>query len=146
MESPDYYDIRHVNGIAVHIEIDNGRIESASGSFSDTALLRVLKKSGWGIVSIENYSSKSKKEINEYIQTALRYASATEEKVTLADAPSGILKVPKMKEDPRDISLEEKCGLLMEIERAAAIKDVINTRANYTEGSGTVHFEDSLCH
>ncbi len=143
MESPDYYDIRHVNGSSVHIEIDNGRIESASGSFSDTAVLRVLKKSGWGIVSIENYGSKSKKEINEYIKTALRYASATAEKVELAEAKSGILKVPAMKEDPREISFEEKCGLLMEIERAAAIKDIINTRANYTEGSGTVHFEDS---
>lgn len=143
MEEPGYYDIRHVKGVITNIEIDNGVVESATDSFSDTAILRVLGDKGWGIASIENFGSKTKKEIDEYISVALRYASATQETVTLADCKSGILPMPKLNEDPKEVSLEEKCGLLMEIERAAHIKNIINTRANYTEGNATVYFEDS---
>ncbi|MBN2734894.1 MAG: TldD/PmbA family protein [Methanomicrobiaceae archaeon] len=143
MEEPGYYDIRHVKGISTSIEIDNGVLESATNSFSDTAIMRVLGRRGWGIVTIENFGIKTKKEINEYIALAMRYASVTEEEVTLADCRSGILPMPKIKEDPRGVSLEEKCELLSGIERAAKIEGIINTRANYTEGTGTVNFTDS---
>nr|WP_317136426.1 TldD/PmbA family protein [Methanoplanus sp. FWC-SCC4]WOF16979.1 TldD/PmbA family protein [Methanoplanus sp. FWC-SCC4] len=143
MEEPAFYDIRHVSGSSTHIEIDNSIVESASVSFVDTATLRVLGRKGWGVAIIENYSMKSQKEIDEYISTAMRYASVTEEEVSLGDAKSGILPVPAMKENPQDVSLEEKCELLLNIEKAAKIKGIVNSRANYTEGLGTVFYTDS---
>ncbi|MDD4127392.1 MAG: TldD/PmbA family protein, partial [Methanomicrobium sp.] len=66
--------------------------------------------------------------------------------VALADCRSGILPMPKLKEDPKSVTLVEKCGLLMGIERAANIENIINTRANYTEGNATVYFVDSSAH
>ncbi|MBP2133604.1 TldD protein [Methanomicrobium sp. W14] len=146
MEEPEYYDISHVKGISTHIEIDNGIVESATNSFSDTAVMRVLGKRGWGVVTIENFTGRSEKEIKEYIALAMKYAKATEEEVVLADCTSGILPVPKPSENPTEVSLEEKCSLLMDIERAARIDSIVNTRANYTEGNGTVHFTDSSGH
>ncbi|MDD3407150.1 MAG: TldD/PmbA family protein [Methanomicrobium sp.] len=146
MEEPCYYDIRHVRGVSTTIEIDNSVVESAADSFFDVAILRVLNRRGWGVVSIENFGAKSKKEIDEYIALAMRYASATEEEVVLADCRSGILQMPELKEDPKEVSLEDKCNLLLEIEKTAKIENIINTRANYSEGNGTVYFEDSSGH
>ena len=143
MEEPGYYDIRHVYGVSTHIDIENGRIDSAGSSFFDVALLRVLGKKGWGLVSIENYSGRTKKEIDEYIGEAMRFASVTEEEIALGDAPSGMLKVPKTENNPADVPLEEKCDLLMAIESAARIEGIISTRAGYVEGSSTVYFTDS---
>lgn len=143
MEEPKYYDIRHVSGVSTHIDIENGIIDSAGSSFFDVALLRVLGRKGWGLVNIENFSSRSKKEIDSFIAEAMRYASITEEQIVLGDAPSGMLTVPKVKENPADISLEEKCSLLQSIETSARIDGIISTRAGYSEGSSTVYFTDS---
>ncbi|MCK4269327.1 MAG: TldD/PmbA family protein, partial [Methanogenium sp.] len=72
-----------------------------------------------------------------------KFAAVTEEPVELADAPGGILPVPVMKEDPGDVSLGEKCELLLSIEAAARKPGIMNTRARYSESSGTVCFTDS---
>lgn len=143
MEEPKYYDIRHVRGVSTHIDIDNGNIDSAGSSFFDVALLRVLGSKGWGLVNIENYGSRTKKEIDGFIREALMFSSVTEEKITLGDAPSGMLPVPKIDGNPADVSLEEKCELLLAIESAARIDGIVSTRAGYSEGSSTVFFTDS---
>jgi TldD protein len=144
MEEPRYYDIRHTAGTSTHIDIDNGVVESAGTSFFDTAILRVLGRHGWGIVTIDNYSAKSRKEKDEYISQALRHAMVTVEDVELGDAKSGILPVPAMKEDPLSVPLEEKCFLLSGIEsQARKVDGIVSTRAGYSEGSGTVSFENS---
>ena len=143
MEEPKYYDIRHISGVSTHIDIENGIIDSAGSSFLDVALLRVLGNKGWGLVNIENFGRRSRKEIDEFIAEAMRYASITEEEIVLGDAPSGMLTVPKIKGNPADVSLEEKCELLKSIEAAARIDGIISTRAGYSEGSSTVYFMDS---
>ncbi|MDD1718472.1 MAG: TldD/PmbA family protein [Methanoregulaceae archaeon] len=143
MEGIRYYDIRHVTGEATHIDIDNGVVESAGTSFFDTAVIRALGPKGWGIVTVENYSTRGRKERDEMIASAARLAAITDEDVRLAEPSFAVLPVPPMKEDPRTVGLEEKTAILSTIERAAAgISGIRSTRANYSERAETVHFED----
>jgi len=138
-----YYDVRHVTGQTTHIDIDNSVIESAGTSFFSTAVIRVLGPSGWGILTIDNYSSPKGREFESLLSNAASLAHITTEPVTLADAPHGALVVPPMKEDPRDVSLEEKTGVLGEIESSARLPGIVNTRATYIERAEQVHFIDS---
>ena len=143
MEDARYYDIRHVAGESTHVDCDNGVVESAGTSFYDVAVLRALGQKGWGVLTIDNYGERTEQEIRAYIKEALALASVTEEEVTLADAPSSILPMPSMKEDPSEVSLEEKCSLLGSIESAARMNGIKNTRARYSESVGTISFLDS---
>jgi TldD protein len=140
---PRYYDIRHVGGKATHIDIDNGIIESTGISYFDKAVLRVLGPRGWGLLTIDNYKNRSRSEIDAFIERAMRLSHATEEEVVLADAPTGIIPVPPLKQDPLDVSLEEKTELLKSIEGAAQIHEINNRRARYSEEMSTVSFTDS---
>jgi TldD protein len=143
MDEPRYYDIRHVGGTVTHIDIDNGVIETAGTSFFDKAVIRALGPKGWGILTVDNYSSLSRRQVDDAIARATALAVVTGEEVQLAEAPSRILPVPGLSEDPRDVSLEEKCGLLTEIESSARVDGVTNTRGRYTEEITAVWFEDS---
>jgi TldD protein len=143
MEAPRYYDIRHVTGESTHIDIDNGIVESAGTGYFDKAVLRVLGRTGWGILAIDNFSSFSQHDLEQGIEEAMGLANATGEYVALANAPRGMLPVPAMKEDPRDVSLEEKTEILGGIEASARLPEVMNTRARYSEEVDRVFFQDS---
>jgi TldD protein len=138
-----YYDVRHVKGDSTHIDIDNGVIESAGTSFFSTAVIRVLGQAGWGILTIDNYNDPVGRDFDELLQNALDLARITDEPTRLADAPNGMLAVPRQKEDPKDVSLEEKTSLLGEIETAAKVPGIVNTRATYIERSEQTAFRDS---
>jgi len=138
-----YYDVRHVTGDSTHIDIDNGVIESAGTSFFSTAVIRVLGQAGWGILTIDNYEDPVGREFDDMLQTALDLARITDEPTCLAEAPNGMLTVPRQKEDPKDVSLEEKTSLLGEIETAAKVPGIVNTRATYIERSEQTAFRDS---
>ena len=141
-----YHDLRHVTGQATLIDIDNGVVESAGTSFFNRAILRVLGPRGWGILQIDNFSPCPKKKFNSLLASAARLAAITQQDVNLADAEYRPLSVPAMKEDPRDIRIEEKTAILSEIELAASHPDVVNRRANYIERSEQVMFTDSSGH
>ncbi|MCX6698997.1 MAG: TldD/PmbA family protein, partial [Methanomicrobiales archaeon] len=69
-----YYDVRHVTGQTTHIDIDNSVIESAGTSFFSTAVLRVLGPSGWGILTIDNYSSPEGRDFDALLASAASLA------------------------------------------------------------------------
>ncbi len=138
-----YYDIRCVRGEITLVDIDNGVIESAGTSFFDKAVIRVLGLKGWGILTRDHVDIDSKRELDALVEAAARLAAVTEDRLDLADAPRGVLPVPPLGEDPRDIDLEEKTRLLAGIEAAARVPGVANTRARYTEGIDAVRFLDS---
>ncbi|NMB78021.1 MAG: TldD/PmbA family protein [Methanomicrobiales archaeon] len=143
MDGISYYDLRHVTGEVTHIDIDNGVVESAGTSFFNKAVLRVLVKSGWGILQLDNYTPCTGTKFEDLLQKAARLAMVTEEKVVLGDAPRGILPVPPLKEDPRDVDIEEKSRLLSLVEQSAAGDGIVNRRANYIEKDEHVRFSDS---
>ena len=60
-----YYDLRHVTGQITHIDIDNGIFESAGTTFFNKAVLRVISKTGWGILQIDNYQSCTGRKFDE---------------------------------------------------------------------------------
>jgi len=143
MPGISYYDLRHVTGQVTHIDIDNGVVESAGTSFFNKAVLRVLKNAGWGVLQIDNYIPGNKSDFKELLEEASHLAGITGEIVTLGNAPRGVLTVPPMKEDPRNVSIEEKSSLLAGIETAATHSEVVNRRANYVERIEQVQFSDS---
>ena len=143
MPGLQYYDLRHVTGQVTHIDIDNGVVESAGTSFFNKAVIRVLNKTGWGVIQIDNFSPCSGKKFEAILESAGRLARITREKVVLGQVPRGILPVPPMKEDPREVSIEEKSSLLSEIEMAARHPLVVNRRANFIEKIEQVRFTDS---
>lgn len=143
MSGVKYYDIRHVTGQVTNIDIDNGVVESAGTSFFNKAVLRVLDRSGWGVVQIDNYQPIRGRAFEDLISSAQRVAGITEEVVVLGDVPHGVIPVPPMKEDPRSVSIEEKSSLLAGIEEAARYPLITNRRANYIERIEQVRFEDS---
>ena len=103
-----FSDVRCVRATSTHIDIDNGVVESAGTSFSDTALVRVLGPLGWGMISVNNLDTSSKKELDRILAEGLALARITEDPVSLAEPPRGEHKVPVPREDPRSLSLEEK--------------------------------------
>ncbi|MGD9937493.1 MAG: TldD/PmbA family protein [Methanoregulaceae archaeon] len=135
-----YFDVRHVAGEATSIDIDNGVIESASTSFFDRAVVRVLGPSGWGVVSVDNYRAL---DLEHFLAEALALADLTGESVELADAPHRVLPIPAPSDDPRQYGLEEKTRLLAGVEAAAMGPSVRNTRAVYTERHETVRYASS---
>jgi len=143
MQGVRYYDLRHVTGQVTHIDIDNGVVESAGTSFFNKAVIRVLYKTGWGVLQIDNYTPCHGRKFETLLRSACRLSEITRRNVTLGDAPGGILAVPPMKEDPRDVDIEEKSALLSAIEQAAVHPSVVNRRANYIEKIEHVHFTDS---
>ncbi|MDD1686746.1 TldD/PmbA family protein [Methanoregula sp.] len=143
MHGISYYDLRHVTGEVTHIDIDNGAVESAGTSFFNKAILRVLVKSGWGILQIDNYTPCTGLKFDELLERAAKLAIITEENVVLGDVPRGQLPVPPVKENPRDIGIEEKAALLAEIEKSATLPLITNRRANYIEKNEQVRFADS---
>ena len=143
MDGISYYDLRHVTGEITHIDIDNGVVESAGTSFFNKAVLRVLTGSGWGVLQIDNYIPCSGSRFDGLLESAARLAGITRENVVLGDAPRGVLAVPPLKEDPSDVSIEEKSALLAEIEMSATHPSVVNRRANYIERIEHVRFSDS---
>ncbi|HUM77794.1 MAG TPA: TldD/PmbA family protein, partial [Methanoculleus sp.] len=143
MSDVRYYDIRCVRGEVTRIDIDNGVVESAATSFFDRTVVRALASNGWGILTRDHVDLDSKHEIDTLVREAARLAAVTKDRLDLADAPRGALPIPPLGEDPREIDLEEKTRLLAEIEGAARLPGVTNTRANYTEGIDSVRFLDS---
>ncbi len=143
MPGIQYYDLRHVTGQVTHIDIDNGIVESGGTSFFNKAVIRVLSGTGWGILQIDNYTPCTGKKFDKILESACRLSRITRENVILGDTPHGMLAMPPMKEDPRDVSIEEKSTLLSEIEMAAQNPLVVNRRANLIEKIEHVEFRDS---
>jgi TldD protein len=143
MEGVKYYDIRHVQGHSTHIDIDNNVIESAGTSFFDHAVIRALTRNGWGILIVDNFHSKGKRDRQALITETAAITSICNEDVSLAEPDRGIRKVPPMIEDPRTVDLEEKTAILLDLEQSARISGIANTKVNYIERFEKVRFDDS---
>jgi TldD protein len=138
-----YYDLRQVRGQSTHIDIDKGVIESAGTIFFNKAVIRVLGPRGWGVLEFDNYTHEPGKKFNELLSSAQRLAHLADDTVNLGDGPRTVRPVPPVKEDCRDVGIEEKAELLLAIEKAADRPLVTSRRANYLERIENVWFLDS---
>jgi TldD protein len=137
-----YHDLRQVKGYQVHIDVDNGVVETAGTSFFDDTVLRVLGPKGWGVVILNSFDPDGGS-LDKVLNEAGDLAQMTHEEITLAPPARGARPVPSLSEDPADVDLEEKIRLLRAVERATAIPEVKNSRATYVESREQVRFLDS---
>src|SRR5271157_2709716 len=138
-----YYDLRQVSGQSTHIDVDKGVIESAGTIFFNKAVIRVLGPRGWGILEFDNYSHEPGKKFNDLLASAQKLSLIADNMVNLGDGSRIVRPVPPVKEDCRDIGIEEKAELLLAIEKAADLPLVTSRRANYSERIEKVRFMDS---
>jgi TldD protein len=140
-----FYDARRVLAGATHIDIDNGVVESAGTSFSDTSLVRVLGPGGWGMVSANNLDVSSPNKLEAVLAEGLSLARITGDPadIDLAEPARGEHRVPAPGEDPRTLSLGEKTRVLAGIEKAAKLPGIASTRATYIERTEEVYYTDS---
>ena len=143
MEGIGYFDIRHVQGRSTSIDIDNGSIETATESFFDHAVIRALGRKGWGIILVDNFQDINETAIEALLSDASVFSGFTGGEVHMAEPVRGSSPVPAMVEDPRDVSLQEKTGILLDLEREAKIPEIVNSRVNYSERAEKVMFRDS---
>ncbi len=137
-----YHDLRQVKGYQVQIEVDNGVVETAGTSFFDDTVLRALGPKGWGVLILNSFDPEGGA-LEKALAEASELAHMTHEEIVLAPPIRRARKVPPLSEDPAGVDLEEKIRLLRDIERAAAVPEVKNTRATYVENREEVRFLDS---
>jgi TldD protein len=138
-----FFDGRRILAASTHVDIDNGVVESAGTSFSDSALVRVLGPHGWGMVSANSLDISPGKDMDRVLAEGLALARITGDPVTLAEPTRGEHAVPAPGEDPRGLDLEDKTRVLSGIEKAAKLPGIASTRATYIERTEEVFYTDS---
>jgi TldD protein len=126
----EFFDQRVIRGRATRIVLDNGEPDEISESFFVGAAVRALSGGSWGFVETESLD-----DLPGDLETAKRAARRIggDERLDLAPSPPGRSGKVPVKEDPADLSLEEKVDLLREIEGAAMGPGVGSTQAVYNE-------------
>lgn len=143
VQDPRYYDIRRVSGEITQIDIDNGNVEQAGTSFFDKATVRVLGDRGWGVLSVGGDLIGGEHPGQALIKEALEASVITNEHIAITRTPSYIHPVPRIGEDPRGVSIEEKVSLLLDLEKAAVLNEIVSRRVTYVEKAEKVFFTDS---
>lgn len=137
----EFYDIRIIRSAGTGIIIDNGEIRKISNSFSKGCAVRVLNKGSWGFVSMDG------EDTSNALQLAKKLAKATENKshkIELAPVETPALQnLPRIIQNPKDISIEDKVKLLFEIEKNSRIKGIQSTSIVYSESETTVKYSSS---
>jgi len=140
----DFYDIRTIKSISTAIILDNGEIREISNNFSSGAAIRVLSGGTWGFVSQDN-----PEKLDDAIASAKRLAEAAGRRshrnpIKLAPVERPMLhNLPEVKENPRDIPIEDKVKLLAEIEKTARAAGIKSTSAIYSESLSTIRYSSS---
>jgi TldD protein len=140
----DFYDTRVIKSVSTAVILDNGEIREISNNFSSGAAIRVLSDGSWGFVSQDNPGN-----LNAALLTAERLAEAAKSRsprgqVKLAQVKKpGLQNLPEVRENPADISIEDKVRLLAEIEKNARMEGIKSTNAVYSESRINVMYSSS---
>ena len=136
-----YADLRILRVERTRLELKDGELKEAVEGSEAGFGLRVLVNGSWGFASA---NSLEPREGEAAVQRALSLARATSarsgEPVTLAPVPvvtDQVLWSPR--EDPRDVSIEDKLEMLRDMEAAARTSEHLATVTTaYTEGTRRV--------
>jgi len=126
----EFHDMRVLRGRTTRIVLDNGELDEISESFFAGAAIRALAGGAWGFVQTESLD-----DLSGDLATAKRAARKIggKERLELAPSLAGKSEKIRVKKDPGDLSLEEKVGLIREVEDAAKVAGVSSTQAVYNE-------------
>ncbi|KAF5418874.1 MAG: hypothetical protein C5S49_01030 [Candidatus Methanogaster sp.] len=140
----DFYDIRILSGYSTSIVLDNGKIEEITNNFTSSAGIRALSGGSWGFVTTDDLAN-----LDQALRSAEELAASINRTVprdAVHLAPIGESAVPAelpVKEDPRDVPIEEKIELIKDIERHAGTDGVTSTTAVYSESCTKVRYRSS---
>jgi len=140
----DFYDIRILSGYSTAIILDNGKIEEISNSILKSAGIRALTGGSWGFVTTDNLTDldsglESAKELSASINRTV-----PGEEVHLAPIREKAISTEhSVKEDPRNVPIEEKIELIRDIEQHARIDGVTSTTVVYSESYARVQYQSS---
>lgn len=140
----DFFDAKIIEGTTTSIVLDNGNIKEVSENYTKGAGVRALSGGSWGYTSVDGDF-----DLNKAIGAASELAVGMNErshkdKVEMLDISKPMARnMPRIKVDPRDVSLEEKVGLLKEIGARAKLEGISSTSAVYSESAYKVLYTDS---
>ncbi len=130
-----FYDVREVEMYTLKISIENGRVEKLKMDRSKGKAFRVLKNGFWGYFVGD---------VDE------REGIALAEKNVVGKGNSDVLRVDssgefilKLKEDFRDLSIEEKVDFLKDVEKHLKGDKIVSTSVSYFENIRRVKYHDS---
>jgi TldD protein len=141
----DFFDTRVLKSASTSIILDNGEIREISNNFSSGAAVRVLDGGSWGFVSLDGIHEN----LDDAISSAGKLAGAARNRsprspIELAPIKKpDLLNLPEVRENPRDIPIEDKVNLLLEIEKSAKKEGIQSTNAVYSESLINVRYSSS---
>ncbi|MEO0294194.1 MAG: TldD/PmbA family protein [candidate division WOR-3 bacterium] len=130
----DYSDIRYEIKKEVKIIFSGKELVEVSSNSTDGYVLRILKRGGFATVTFTK-KEDSGKAIRDGIENAILITKNKESYVNLAKVePIKDVFIPKLTEDPRNVSMEEKIELLRKYNSIPFNSNkVITTNINYNE-------------
>jgi len=131
----EFYDIRQIETSTLTLTLDNGCIEKPKYDVFKGKGFRVLKNGFWGIFS-GNVPDK------EGLERAARNAVGSGDS-KVVPAENGGKFVFRVKENPEDVSIEEKIQLMKEIEKELKADYIVSTRVSYIENLRKFEYRDS---
>ncbi|TGC11511.1 TldD/PmbA family protein [Methanolobus halotolerans] len=140
----DFFDSKIIEGTTTSIILDNGNIKEVSVNYTKGAGIRALSGGSWGMTSADGDF-----DLNKAIRAATELARgmnerSSKEKVEMMDIVKPVVRnLPKVKIDPRDISLEEKVSQLNEIGKRAKLDNISSVSAVYNESTYKMMYSDS---
>ncbi len=133
-----FYDIRFVKTRSLTISLENGRIEKVKCDESSGKAFRVLKNGFWGF-----FSTNEEIDDEEGIKRAEENAKGKGRSEVCEIEAKGGKFVLKPKIDPNDVSIEEKVGLMREVEKTLKDDFIVSTKVVYIENVREFEYRDS---
>lgn len=131
----EFYDIRCIESSNLSLTLENGIIEKPKFDYSCAKGFRVLKNGSWGMFfgNIDDEEGLKRAESN-----AINSGSSS-----VVPAGGGGKFIFKVKQNPADISIEEKANFLRDVEKELKADYIVSTRVSYLENIRKFEYRDS---
>jgi len=143
----DFIEVRYQKRSRTRADVKKGELDSVSSGELEGYGIRALKKGSWGFAvtsSLDRATLLTK--VEEAVRLAESSASAKTVKSELAVAKATRMKaVAKVKDDPRNHSVEEKIKLALELDKFIReySKEIASTLVRYDENLVEKHYVNS---
>ncbi len=145
-QGAQYCDIRFTRSEGTSLDAKDGELKKAVSGIEMGAGIRVLYDGAWGFFSTNDLSDAS---LDKALQTAMKFAKNSSkkilQKVEIGDYKTVKDKVEwKPKISPLDISIEEKHGIILEMDKVLHdIENIQTVSTGYSDGIKKTHFTSS---
>ncbi len=140
----EYWDIEDVSSVATSVRVKDGAVIEAKAGNSCGVRVRAFFDGAWAYFSSARAGEASKL-LAEARQTAKKLSRGIpkKERHGLAEFVAGRNWKTRMKLDPNDVSLDVKVARILELDRAARIKNSITTSTSYSDTTSRILLKTS---